>query len=984
MESALNFDPWTEIEEKALRAFSSYANRSAPGLVATLRRAVHYGKIDQNAREIVIDRRAFLFGLLSHGLQDNPSASFGNTATWVANSIVGRAGSAILSTVRDGITGTDQVLKAHDLGMRVVASRSMTSAAALAASYARRTVERDLADLRHFFSAFVENPSNTISDFADIGWTPRPNDVRDLQRELYDRIAKNPEKGEDLNAWSVILHVNDLSPESGDEPRPPRLAPTEVSGFTSDRAETFGTGSDPLELLSDVKAFARLICLEQAEPPLSIGLFGGWGSGKSTFMQLLEEEIDVLTSKIRGAAKPMAAARTPNNRETAAAPTFIRNVVQVRFNAWHFADANLWASLTAEFFDQLRAGGFARSGKAIHTRLVERVNAHVHTLSSEAANARQTLLASEVALRTAQKARDKAVAEVEKTPGHELKQTMIDAVTKSFEAHKADLFEMGQRTYHDNPVKDIENFLDLSKRLQTANGQLGVLVRFVFARGWRASLAVAGLAAVLGGPLLMWLGHPTTWQFQLDALGIFSFLAGVGAFARSVLPGVRIIGKLIEGTSSFAANLDGKLEGEIKKVAQAEEALQRAAAETEARRAAADRAGKALARYVDPKLTVANPPRLLRFMLEDDPDTRALEKEIGLISRVRRLFQAVDEIVQEEKGKDAEAEVQDQRRDPDVPDRIVIYIDDLDRCTPAQVYAVLQAIHLLLAFKLFVVVVGVDVAWVREALARELRSTPNAPSSADDQEKTDIAERKLAIRYLEKIFQLPFWLRRLSSEGNDGGSYGRFVRSLLSRNLAARTPAFTEAGSAARTDRGTHADGERKGPAGGSRSPVTLVDVHGAKSRPEGGDDSGLDEALATVQLTKEEVDFLASAVIGNLSGQEPRTVKRFANIYRIVRARLTAEERGRFLGKSGVPPEYPLVSILIAVETGQPLEVAEGFYAELSSQAGNGPIGEGLDPSILAAFREAQLLRNGAAITRNDCSYWARAVRRYSFNKYV
>ena len=37
---------------------------------------------------------------------------------------------------------------------------------------------------------------------------------------------------------------------------------------------------------------------------------------------------------------------------------FVERVVQIKFNAWHYADANLWASITAEFFDQLRAGGY--------------------------------------------------------------------------------------------------------------------------------------------------------------------------------------------------------------------------------------------------------------------------------------------------------------------------------------------------------------------------------------------------------------------------------------------------------------------------------------------------------------------------------------------------------------------------------------------------------------------------------------------------
>ena len=52
-------------------------------------------------------------------------------------------------------------------------------------------------------------------------------------------------------------------------------------------------------------------------------------------------------------------------------------------------------------------------------------------------------------------------------------------------------------------------------------------------------------------------------------------------------------------------------------------------------------------------------------------------------------------------------------------DRIVLYIDDLDRCSPQQVVAVLQAVHLLMALDLFVVVVGVDPRWLVRSLQDE-------------------------------------------------------------------------------------------------------------------------------------------------------------------------------------------------------------------------------------------------------------------------
>ena len=50
----------------------------------------------------------------------------------------------------------------------------------------------------------------------------------------------------------------------------------------------------------------------------------------------------------------------------------------------------------------------------------------------------------------------------------------------------------------------------------------------------------------------------------------------------------------------------------------------------------------------------------------------------------------------------------------------MLYIDDLERCEPDQVVQVLQAVHLLLAMELFVVVVGVDPRWLLRSLQETL------------------------------------------------------------------------------------------------------------------------------------------------------------------------------------------------------------------------------------------------------------------------
>ena len=77
--------------------------------------------------------------------------------------------------------------------------------------------------------------------------------------------------------------------------------------------------------------------------------------------------------------------------------------------------------------------------------------------------------------------------------------------------------------------------------------------------------------------------------------------------------------------------------------------------------------------------------------------------------------------------------------------RIVLYVDDLDRCPSEKVVEVLQAVHLLLAFKLFVVVVGVDSRWLEHSLKAHYKDLLEEPGN-----------------YLEKIFQIPFILQRMT------------------------------------------------------------------------------------------------------------------------------------------------------------------------------------------------------------------------------
>src|SRR5207302_1998051 len=94
--------------------------------------------------------------------------------------------------------------------------------------------------------------------------------------------------------------------------------------------------------------FADLIALRETRLPLAVGLFGDWGSGKSYFMNLIDRQL-----KKRADEKPEDWAREAQEPGAPLQPDWCRQIVRIHFNAWHYLDANLWASLVARIFEEL-------------------------------------------------------------------------------------------------------------------------------------------------------------------------------------------------------------------------------------------------------------------------------------------------------------------------------------------------------------------------------------------------------------------------------------------------------------------------------------------------------------------------------------------------------------------------------------------------------------------------------------------------------
>jgi hypothetical protein len=96
---------------------------------------------------------------------------------------------------------------------------------------------------------------------------------------------------------------------------------------------------------------------------------------------------------------------------------------------------------------------------------------------------------------------------------------------------------------------------------------------------------------------------------------------------------------------------------------------------------------------------------------------------------------------------------------PPHPDtRLVIFVDDLDRCLPSSMLAVLEAMKLLFDTRGIVFVIGVDPRVLQRAIDDQYRR-PESETDLLGGSNIDAAQ------YLNKIFQVPFTLPRVSKAG---------------------------------------------------------------------------------------------------------------------------------------------------------------------------------------------------------------------------
>lgn len=864
-----------------------------------------------------------------------------------------------------------------------------------ARTLARETTTDDKIAGRHLFAALILDPDPPHELGSMTVLTGLGLNIPLLRQRLYEWVRGY---GDDDAAWHRALIGT-------------AVIPRRRAGFDADGT----TGPDFLDIDQDVLALATLIAARESSPPLSIGLFGDWGSGKTFFMNRLRRTVADLSAEAR-------AARVMQRDHW-----FYKRIVQIEFNAWHYVEGNLWASMVEHILSNLRFSDEPEPTvtQTLQNHLIDKLGFATDAASEtekKQQDAATKVTAAEAAVAVAKMEHDNKQKELQALSAESIKRDfqlggVTDAIVEA-------LKPLGIVPAGD-AVAEMESSLRLARSV-VERGHAGMiaLVRAEDRTNRLRSLLIllfgAGAATGLITYAISLMTKPQIALVSSTVTAVAGAVAGVAQWIRKQAEWLAAQqDKVEEAQRKYDEALKAKLAEHTAKVISKQQELALAQQDYLVAQQSAERARREREAAIA-ELAAATTPRLLGRFIQDRAASTDYRKYLGVLAVVRQDFQQLSRLIEEDNWRLAPlnpaedkryegrlTKVQDldeeNRENGTRINRIVLYIDDLDRCPPAKVVEVLQAVHLLLAFPLFVVVVGVDARWISRSLEsryRELLRVGDRDTAGDIAEMFGVARSE---DYLEKIFQIPLWLRRM-----DANDARRMVQGML--RASAPPPKKEEAKPdppAPKPDATPAPVTPAAPPTGAAPSPP----MGSPPPRPPdtgkpGGDADRLAEhkeprlpAAAAVNpesLTVRdfEVDVIDSLL--SLLGRSPRALKRFVNLYRLIKAGLTPTEHEVFIRRSiEALDDYEAVLFLLAVDTGLPRAstamfdvllavnrngagvTADDFVARLGAH----PAAASPESATLAAWIEDH---KGSRWFRGDAvrqlSNWVPRVMRHSF----
>jgi len=621
------------------------------------------------------------------------------------------------------------------------------------------------------------------------------------------------------------------------------LESTRRHGMNTDFSNDYEIGDDYLEIAEDVDAFARIVALRELRPPLAIALCGRWGAGKSFFMGKMIDKMQVLSDSDN--------------------PVFCKGMLHVKFNAWSYLDSSLWAGIVTKIFNGIN--------EYINNSIIsdDIKNKLKKELQETISLSQQSVFKME-SEKLAIEERVKGLEDSRKRISNELKVEIERLQNRSFtEFINVAVKEFGVEKQIDDALRANKSVVEVSEYIEKhfpeelwADGKwMKKEVSFwktyfkdFFSRSrlkWNVPILVLIIVLIYFLPdalnALATLISRTKVELPKE---FWMFLAALGTMLTKSVQSYKKIKPLFASLWNVRKKYVEQIDEAKHKWKQQEVSIlaqiELDKGKLEVIEDGISTAKRQLATVEYRLLNKLNTEAFQGF-IKDKSGMEGYRKHQGIVATIRDDFDTLSRLFE---GYSEEAKINGKLEEGDRPlERIVLYIDDLDRCDEARVLEVLEAVHLIMAFNLFVVVVGIDPSRVKSALAAQLQG------------KGILIDQGLPSRYLEKIFQVPFHLDRPTDQA---------VKYMITKLLTPRTkvggtqPILLE----------------------GNREEDVIEQI--LQDLPENSLGRSLPPELSSLLINKlqikdEEVRRVSDFSI--LIGSNPRSVKRFVNILRIVRA---------------------------------------------------------------------------------------------------
>ena len=628
------------------------------------------------------------------------------------------------------------------------------------------------------------------------------------------------------------------------------------------------SGEDLLDLRGELHAIADMVMLRETKPPLVVGVLGGWGAGKSFAMHLMQERMQEIRSL------PL----TPEQCWGDQASPYAGHVYQICFDAWTFAKSELWASLMSTIFHELNRQitiehrldkdcGIPPLTGGDRWREVTRMDPRSADVFLETKLGQEALKTSpspqpdalwtrleklkDVEMKALKGAEDElAAATRERATQYEALVEQVDGEIEAearWAAWKPLTLELkvlaGQ--LYEPFKKQLEKYIagqgrpnEVPPRLEDILGKASIFARMKRARPWELIPIAVFMALTAAAPSLLRL----TAQYHLSAdvlalasgaMGILRVMANYNRWATDQYE--RYEHQVTIERTTQAANRDARIEKHLAEqkatptatsIPKLDEKIETLKTKVAQHR---ERVGFT-AGYVS-----------LGDFLKSRISEDVYEKPLGIMQRVQRdLLDLSDTLMMRDSDPYA---AKKQEFFPRGTPRVVLFIDDLDRCPPETVVQVLEAAQLLVKTDLFVVVIAMDVRYVTRALEEKYRGIlvrRGDPSGLD---------------YIEKIVQIPYSVRPLDADA---------VKSYMQAQMHVAKAADEE------PEGMDHAAGPAGAPA--------------AQGRRDGGGGASPGAALpdSVLSFDRDEFELLQTAC--EHVSLSPRAMKRLANVYKLLK----------------------------------------------------------------------------------------------------